>query len=154
MSDQATPTPSFTIEKLYLKDLSVEVPRAPECFLEQQTPAVQVEMGTAAKRLDEVHYEVVLTLTVKAEVEGRPLFLVEVTYGGVFQLRHIPEQEVEPLLFVACPNILYPYAREIVSDASTRSGFQPVILAPVNFEALYIQQRAQAEQAPTVTTPQ
>jgi len=154
MSDQSTPTPSFTIEKLYLKDLSVEVPRAPECFLEQQAPAVQVEMGTSAKRLDEVHYEVALTLTVKAEVEGRPLFLVEVTYGGVFQLRHIPEQDTEPLLFVACPNILYPYAREIVSDASTRAGFQPVILAPVHFEALYLQQRAQAEQAPAVTTPQ
>lgn len=153
MTDQA-PTPQFTIEKLYVKDLSVEVPRAPECFLEQQPPAIQVEMGTGAKRLDEVHYEVALTLTVKAHLEERPLFLIEVTYGGVFQLRHIPESDVEPLLFVACPNVLYPYAREVVSDAATRAGFQPVILAPVNFDALYLQQKQQAAQVPEVTTPQ
>ncbi|WP_217125492.1 protein-export chaperone SecB [Hydrogenophilus thiooxidans] len=146
--------PMFTIEKLYVKDLSVEVPRAPDCFLETQAPNIQVEMGTAARKLDAAHYEVALTLSVKASVEERAIFLIELTYGGVFQVRNVPESDVEPLLFVACPSILYPYAREVISDASTRAGFQPVLLAPVNFEALYLQQKQQAQQAPSTTTPQ
>jgi len=146
--------PHFSIEKLYVKDLSVEAPRAPECFLETQPPTIQVEMGTAARKLDEVHYEVALTVSVKAAVEERALFLIELTYGGIFQVRNVPESDVEPLLFVACPSILYPFAREVISDSSTRAGFQPVILAPVNFEALYMQQKQQAQQAPTSETPQ
>ncbi|MCX7946163.1 MAG: protein-export chaperone SecB [Hydrogenophilus sp.] len=154
MTTTSTPDPSssplFTIEKLYVKDLSVEAPRAPACFLERDPPRLSVEMGTSARPLEDAnYYEVLLSLTVKADVQERPLFLIELAYGGVFQIRNIPQDEFEPLLFVACPSILFPYAREVISDASVRAGFQPVILAPVNFEVLYLQQRQQAAQTET-----
>ncbi len=146
--------PVFSIEKLYVKDLSVEVPRAPECFLEQTAPTIKVELGTSARRLDDAHVEVVLNTTVTATVEDRPLFLIELAYGGVFQARNIGDSDIEPLLFIACPSILYPFAREVVADAATRAGFQPVLLAPVNFEALYLQQRQQAAMAEAPSEPQ
>ena len=91
-------------------------------------------------------YEVALTVTVNAKEGETALFLVEVVKAGIFQIRHVPEQDMEPILAVACPNILFPYARETVSDAITRAGFPPVILAPVNFEALYQQRLAEQQQ--------
>ena len=145
MSENAQPV--FSIEKLYVKDLSLEVPGAPQIFLEREAPQVNVQLRTEAQNIDEGVYEVVLTVTVSASIgEDRTLFLVEVAQGGIFQIRSVPEADLEPVMMIGCPNILFPYAREAVSDAVTRAGFQPVLLSPVNFETLYQSQRQQAVQ--------
>ncbi|AVZ78635.1 protein-export chaperone SecB [Zoogloeaceae bacteirum Par-f-2] len=148
MTENAQPV--FNIEKLYVKDLSLEVPHAPKIFLERETPQINVQLRTEGQGVDEGIFDVTLTVTVTATLgENKTVFLVEVQQAGIFQIRNIPEGELEPLLMIGCPNILFPYAREAVTDAVTRAGFQPVILAPVNFEALYQaqQQRAAADAA-------
>lgn len=142
MSDQ--PQPVFNIEKIYVKDLSLEIPHAPKIFLERDTPEVNIQLHSKGDRIDEGMYEVLLTITVTAKIKERTMFLIEVGQAGVFQIRHIPETELDPVLGIACPTILFPYLRESVSDIVTRAGFPPVILNPVNFEALY-QQGKQAE---------
>jgi len=130
--------PVFNIEKLYVKDLSLEVPNAPAVFLEQDTPTVGIELGTQAAQIGEGFYEVALTVTVTSKAgEEKTVYLVEVVQAGIFQIRNVPQEDIEPVLMIGCPNILFPYAREAVSDAITRAGFQPVLLAPVNFEGLY-----------------
>ncbi|MCE1185986.1 MAG: protein-export chaperone SecB [Zoogloea sp.] len=136
--------PVFSIEKLYVKDLSIEVPNAPQIYLERETPQVNVQLRTDSRPLDEGVFEVKLTVTVTAQLgEDKTVFLVEVAQGGIFQIRNVPTEELEPIMMIGCANILFPYAREVISDAITRAGFQPVILAPVNFEALYQQNRQQ-----------
>lgn len=141
--------PVFSIEKLYVKDMSLEVPGAPQIFLEREAPQVNVQLRTEGSNVDEGIYEITLTVTVTATIgEERTLFLVEVAQAGIFQIRNVPEEELEPVMMIGCPNILFPYAREAVSDAVTRAGFQPVLLSPVNFEALYQSQRQQQSEAP------
>lgn len=141
--------PVFSIEKLYVKDLSVEAPNTPEIFLENDTPNIELQLRTEGKGINEGLFEVALTVTVTAKIGEKSAFLVEVTQAGIFQLRNIPEESIEPLLAVACPNLLFPYAREVVSNATMRAGFTPVVLQPVNFEQLYMErQRQQAAQAP------
>ena len=142
MSDEQ---PVFSIEKIYVKDLSIEVPNAPQIFLERETPNIEVQIQSGAKGIGEGMFEVALTVTVNAKHEEKAFFLVEVVKAGIFQIRNVPEQDMEPILAVACPNILFPYARETISDAINRAGFPPVILTPVNFDALY-QQRTQAQE--------
>ncbi|MBT0960497.1 protein-export chaperone SecB [Denitromonas iodatirespirans] len=138
--------PVFTIEKLYIRDLSVEVPNAPTIFLDRETPQINVQLRTDSKGIDEGVYEVVLTVTVTAKIgEEKTVFLVEAAQAGIFQIRNVPESDVEPIMMIGCANILFPYAREAISDAVTRAGFQPVLLAPVNFEAIY-QARQQEQQ--------
>ncbi len=144
MSDEQ---PVFSIEKIYVKDLSIEVPNAPQIFLERETPGIEVQIQNAAKAIGEGMFEVALTVTVNAKQEEKAFFLVEVVKAGIFQIRNVPEQDMEPILAVACPNILFPYARETISDAINRAGFPPVILAPVNFEALYQQRLMEQQQA-------
>ncbi len=139
--------PVFNIEKIYVKDLSLEIPHAPRIFLERQTPEVNIQLHTKGERIDEGMYEVLLTITVTAKTKDKTMFLVEVQQAGVFQIRHVPEADMDPVLGIACPNILFPYLRETVSDIVTRAGFHAVILNPVNFEALYLQKKQQAEQA-------
>ncbi len=144
MSEQAQPI--FNIEKLYVKDLSLEVPHAPKIFLERDNPQINVQLRTEANTVDEGIYEVALTVSATAKLpDDRTLFMVEVVQAGIFQIRNVPQQELEPVMMIGCPNILFPYAREAVSDAVTRAGFQPVLLAPVNFEALYHAQKQQAQ---------
>ncbi|MCE1244698.1 protein-export chaperone SecB [Oryzomicrobium sp.] len=146
MSEQAQA--AFTIEKIYVKDLSVEVPGAPEVFLEEEAPQVEIQLQSEGRGLGNSFYDVTLTVTVTAKRGDKGAFLVEVAQAGIFRIEGVPEEQVEPLLAVACPNILFPYAREVMSDATTRAGFAPVILAPVNFEALYMSRlQEQAEQA-------
>jgi len=138
--------PVFGIEKLYVKDLSVEVPNAPAIFLEREAPQVEVLLNTQGANLGDGAYEVVLTVTVTAKLGEKTVFLVEVGQAGIFRIVNVPEEQVEPLIAVACPNLLFPYAREAVSDATTRAGFAPIVLQPVNFEAMYmdrLQQEAQ-----------
>lgn len=139
--------PSFAIEKLYVKDLSLEVPNAPAIFLDRDTPEVAIQLQTAVQRLGDDAYEVLLTVTVTAKVGEKNVFLIEVGQGGIFRVKNVPEENLDALLSIACPNILFPYVREIVSDAATRAGFSPVILQPVNFEALYASRQQQAEAA-------
>lgn len=142
--------PVFGIEKLYVKDLSVEVPNAPEIYLEQQQPQIEIQLSTSGRNVDEGVFEVLLTVTVTAKIGDKTVFLVEVGQGGVFRIQNIPQEQVEPLIAVACPNILFPYAREAVSDLVTRAGFQPIVLQPVNFEAMYMQRLQEQEAgAPT-----
>lgn len=149
MNEQDSSAPVFTIEKIYVKDLSVEVPNAPHCFLERDQAQVQLQMQTGGEAVGEGLFNVVLTVTVTAKIGEKTQFLVEVAQAGIFQIRNVPDEELEPIIAVACPNILFPYARETVSDAITRAGFPPVLLAPVNFEAIYRQrlEQQQAQQA-------
>ena len=151
MSETAQPV--FSIEKVYVKDLSLELPNAPQIFLEREQPAVEVGLQSEANGLGDGIFEVVLTVTVTAKVGEKTQFLVEAAQAGIFQIRNVPDEEVEPVVAIACPNILFPYARETVSDIITRAGFQPVLLAPVNFEALYRHRQEQQAQHPTGELP-
>ena len=143
--------PVFGIEKLYVKDLSVEVPNAPEIYLEREAPQVEIQLNTAGRGVGEGVFEVVLTVTVTAKLAEKTVF--EVGQAGIFRIMNVGEDQIEPLVAVACPNILFPYARETVSDAITRAGFSPIVLQPVNFESMYMA-RMQEQQAPAAETLQ
>ena len=154
MSDQAqqgqqdqNSAPVFSIEKIYVKDLSLELPNAPQVFLQSETPQLDVQINNEATMLAEGMFEVVVTVTVTARGADKTLFLVEAAQAGIFSIRGMPEAEIQPLLAIACPNILYPYVRETVSDLVVRGGFPPVLLAPVSFEALYMQRQQQIADA-------
>lgn len=144
---QTNAQPVFNIEKLYVKDLSLEVPNAPAIFLERDNPQIDLQLHTQAASVEEGVYDVVVTVTVTAKLPAKDkvLFLIEAKQAGIFQIRNVPAQEMETVLAVACPNILYPYLREVVSDVAIRAGFAPVLLNPINFEALYLQQKQQAQ---------
>lgn len=150
MSEQPA-QPVFTIEKLFVKDLSLEVPNAPKIYLERETPKVDIQLNNSSATIDEGFYEVQITVTVTAKLGDKTVFLVEASQGGVFQIRNLPEGELDAVLGITCPNILYPYARELISDAVVRAGFPPVLLSPVNFEAIF-QARQQQAQAPAGAT--
>jgi preprotein translocase subunit SecB len=146
MSD-AQNQPVFSIEKLYVKDISLEIPNAPQVFLEREAPQVDIQLHHESTNVDEGVFQTVLTVTVTAKVKEKTLFLAEVGQAGIFVIRNIPAADLDPILGIACPNILYPYVREVVSDVVSRAGFPPVVLTPVNFEGLYqSQKQAQAEQ--------
>ena len=140
MSEELQPV--FSVERLYVKDLSLEVPHAPQIFLEQGEPEVDMLVSTGNTKLEDGFYSVDVTVTVTAKLnEERTMFLNEVTQSGIFRLENIPEEDVQLLLGVACPNILFPYAREAISNSVPRAGFPPVLLAPINFEAIYEEQQ-------------
>lgn len=141
------PQPGFGIEKLYVKDLSLEIPNAPQIFTEREVPQVGIEISNSASKLDEGVYEVVLTITVTSKLADKTVFLIEVAQAGIFQVQNVPEENLEIIFSITCPNILFPYAREVVSDVSVRAGFPSVVLSPINFEALYAQQKQQQAQA-------
>jgi preprotein translocase subunit SecB len=146
---QQTQAPAtFQIEKVYVKDLSLEIPNAPKVFLEQAQPQLEVRIDTAADGFAEGYYEVTVSATVTARLGERTLFLVEAEQAGIFAVRNVPAQELEPLLGIACPTVIFPYLRETISDLVVRGGFPPVLLAPLSFEALYLQrQQSQIEVA-------
>lgn len=139
--------PLFNIEKLYVKDLSLEIPNAPAIFLERENPQVDLQLHTQATVVEDGVFEVVVTVTVTAKLpeKDKVLFLIEAKQAGIFQVRNIPAEEMESVLAVVCPNILYPYLREVVSDVAVRGGFAPVLLNPINFESIYQQQKQQAQ---------
>jgi preprotein translocase subunit SecB len=139
--------PSFAIEKLYIKDASVEIPNAPQIFTDRTQPQVNVELGNSATKLDDGIFEASIKVTVTAKIGDKVAFLVEVTQAGIFGIRNVPEDNLEMIIGVTCPNILFPYVREAVSDLVTRAGFAPVLLNPINFEALFMQQKEQAANA-------
>lgn len=133
-----TTDPVFSIEKIYVRDLSVEVPNAPQIFLEQETPQVEIQLSHATNTLGEGAYEVVLTITLTSKLADKTVFLVEVGQAGVFRLLNIPADQMEAALGVACPNVLFPYAREVISDVVSRAGFPPLVMQPINFEAIFM----------------
>jgi preprotein translocase subunit SecB len=136
---------TFQIEKVYVKDVSLEIPNAPSVFLEQTQPQLEVRIDTASEAFADGYYEVTVSATVTARAGERTLFLVEASQAGIFAVRNVPAQELEPLLGIACPTVIFPYLRETISDLVVRGGFPPVLLAPLSFEALYLQ-RMQAQQ--------
>lgn len=147
---QANTQPIFNIEKLYVKDLSLEVPGAPEIFLERENPQIDLQLHTQAAAIQDGVFDVTVTVTVTAKLaeKDKVLFLIEAKQAGIFQIRNLPAEDMETVLAVACPNILYPYLREVVSDVAVRGGFAPVLLNPINFEVLFQQQKqAQAAEA-------
>ena len=137
--------PVFQIQRIYLKDLSLEQPNSPQILLEQAQPQVEISLNLGAEPVAEAIYEVVVTATVTTKVKDKVLFLVEAKQAGIFEIRNIPDDQLQPIVGIACPGIIYPYLRAIVSDVCTRAGFPPVTLAEVNFQAMYEAQRAQAE---------
>ena len=134
----------FNIEKIYVKDLSLEISDAPLVFLESEAPKVDMQMHIDDKNIKESMHEVVLTVTITAKTKDKTLFLIEVQQAGVFQIINIEEAEMLPILNIVCPNVIFPYMRETISDIVTRAGFPPVILSPVNFEALYNESKQKA----------
>jgi preprotein translocase subunit SecB len=142
MSDAAqNNAPVFSIEKVYVKDLSLEIPNAPQVFLEREAPQVDIQLHHNSSGVEDGVYQTTLTVTVTAKIKDKTLFLVEAAQAGIFVVRNLPQQDLEAVLGIACPNILFPYVREVISDVVTRAGFPPVVLAPVNFEAIYQQQQ-------------
>ncbi|MGD9787302.1 MAG: protein-export chaperone SecB [Sulfuricellaceae bacterium] len=140
--------PVFSIEKIYTKDLSLEIPNAPQIFLEREAPAVDVQLHNESRQVDEGIFETVITVTVTAKLQDKTMFLVEAAQAGIFIIRNVPQEHLGPVLGITCPNIIFPYAREVISDVVSRAGFPPVMLSPVNFEALYAQQEQAAGQQP------
>lgn len=149
MADTPQPTdnqPVFAIEKIYVKDLSLEIPNAPSIFLERENPAIDLQMHCEANPIGDDVYQASITVTVTAKLKEKVMFLVEACQAGIFRIKNVPGDEIKAVLGIGCPNILFPYLRETVSDVVTRAGFPPVMLNPVNFEALYHQQQQAQEQ--------
>ncbi len=144
-----TSTPLFQIQRIYLKDLSLEQPNSPQVLLEQGQPQVEINLAHGGTSVGEAMHEVTVTATVTTKINDKTLFLVEAKYGGIFELRNIPAEQERQILGIACPGIVYPYLRAIVSDVCTRAGFPPVVLAEVNFQAMFEAQQAQAAQVGT-----
>ncbi|MDP1871116.1 MAG: protein-export chaperone SecB [Gallionella sp.] len=152
MTDAENTQPVFNMDKIYVKDLSLEIPHAPQIFLERDNPQIEVQLHTSAEGVDDGVFEVNVTATVTAKVGEKVMFLIEAKQAGIFTLRNLPEVEMEPVLAVMCPNILFPYLREVVSDVAVRAGFAPVMLNPINFDVLYQQQKQQQAEAAAATT--
>lgn len=139
---------TFTIDKIYVKDLSLENPGAPQSFMTQESPQIEVGLRTKAEQVQPNMYECVLTVTLTARTGDKTLFLVEASQAGVFTIAGVPAEHLQPVLAIHCPTVLFPYVRETLADAVGRAGFPPVHLAPINFETLFQQQLAQAQGAP------
>jgi preprotein translocase subunit SecB len=136
MTDE-TQQPVFQIQRIYLKDLSLEQPNSPAIFLEQDMPAIDVAVSVDQDVLAEGVYESSVTVTVTAKIKDKTAYLIEGKQAGIFHVRNIPEGQLEPLLGIGCPNILYPYLRANIADAITRAGFPPLHLTEINFEAFF-----------------
>ena len=147
ISDTDSKAPAFSIQRIYLKDLSLEQPNAPEIFLVVAEPQVQVEVDIAVNRISDELFEVALSSTLTARVEGKVLFLVEANQAGIFEFRNIPAEQIDPMLGITCPTILYPYLRSNMADVISRAGFQPIHLNEINFHGMYEHRLMQAQQA-------
>jgi len=148
---QANTQPVFNMEKIYVKDLSLEVPHAPQIFLDRESPQIDIQLLPQSSSIEDGIFEVVITATVTSKIGEKVMFLVEIKQAGIFQLRNLPSEDMETILAVMCPNILFPYLREAVSSLTVRAGFPPVLLNPINFDTLYQQQKQQQVQADAAT---
>ena len=151
MSDQNTQElrATFNIQRIYLKDMSLEQPNSPAIFLEQDGPNIEVQIDVGNQKLADDIYEATVTVTITAKIGDKIAFLVEGKQGGIFEVRNVPEEQIEPLLGIACPNIIYPYLRANIADMVTRGGFPPIHLTEINFEVFYQQRKQVLAQAPT-----
>ena len=143
----------FSLDKIYIKDISLEIPNAPKIFLNREQTNIELNMSFNSTELDTGVYQTILHAVVNAKIGVEQMFLIEIDQAGIFQMHNIPSGQLPLLQNIECPNILFPYLRELVSDLTTRAGFLPVVLAPVNFAYLY-QQKQQTEanaQAPSNT---
>jgi preprotein translocase subunit SecB len=145
-AEQAAPV--FQIQRVYLKDLSLEQPNSPAILLETEQPQVDIQLGVDAQPVAEGVFEVAVTATVTTKIQDKTVFLVEAKQAGIFEVRHLPQDQMGPILGIACPQIVYPYLRASVADVITRAGFPPVHLAEINFQAMYEAQLAQAQAQP------
>ncbi|MBI5438503.1 MAG: protein-export chaperone SecB [Nitrosomonadales bacterium] len=143
--------PVFNIEKIYVKDISLEIPHAPQIFLERENPQIDVQLSTQTATIEADVYEVVITNTVTAKIGEKVMFLIEAKQAGIFRLSNLSKEDMEPVLAVMCPNILFPYLRELVSTTAVRAGFAPVLLNPVNFDMLYQQHKQEQAQVAATT---
>jgi len=153
-ADSEMRTGHISIQKVYVKDLSFETPNAPEIFTDEWKPSVDIHLANSANSIGNDIHEVVLTITITVRFEDKTAYLVEVHQAGLFNISGFPEQHLATMLATVCPNILFPFAREAVSDVVTRGGFPQMLLSPVNFEQLYaqeLQRRRQAESEGSVT---
>ena len=144
MADQQA-EPVFQIQRVYLKEASLEQPNSPAILLEQEQPAVDIQLGVEAGQVGEGIYEVSLTATVTTKIKDKTVFLVEAKQAGIFEIRNLPPEQMNPVMGIACPQIVYPYLRATVADLVTRGGFPPVHLAEINFQAMYDQQQAELQ---------
>ena len=154
MSDQ---TPVFNIQRVYLKEVSLEQPNSPAILLEQEQPAVDIQLGVEAAPVADGIFEVSVTATVHTKINDKTVFLVEAKQAGIFEVRNVPEDQMGQIMGIACPQIVYPYLRGNVADLIQRGGFPPVHLSEINFQAMYEQQQlaqAQATAEPAGTLPQ
>jgi preprotein translocase subunit SecB len=146
MADQQA-DPVFQIQRVYLKEASLEQPNSPAILLEQEQPSVDIQLAVEAQPAAEGVFEVCVTATVTTKVKDKTVFLVEAKQAGIFEIRNLPPEQMGPIMGIACPQIVYPYLRATVADLVTRAGFPPVHLAEINFQAMYEQQQAQQEAA-------
>lgn len=151
MADQ---NPVFQIQRVYLKEASLEQPNSPAILLEQETPSVDIQLAVGAAPVAEGVYEVAVTATVQTKIQDKTVFLVEAKQAGIFEIRNLPEDQMGPIMGIACPQIVYPYLRGNVADLIQRAGFPPVHLAEINFQAMYEQQQVETAGAPSGTLPQ
>ena len=143
-----TQDPVFHIQRVYLKEASLEQPNSPAILLEQEQPTVDIQLGIEAGQVADGVFEVCVTATVTTKIADRTVFLVECKQGGIFEIRNIPEDQMGAIMGIACPQIVYPYLRSSVADIITRGGFPPVHLSEINFQAMFEQQQAQDAQKP------
>jgi len=149
-----TDTPVFQIQRIYLKEASLEQPNSPAILLEQEQPTVDIQLGVDAQPVADGVYEVRVTATVTTKIKDKTVFLVECKQAGIFEIRNLPEDQMGPIMGIACPQIVYPYLRGNVADVIQRAGFPPVHLAEINFQAMYEQQQAgqDSAEAPRIIT--
>lgn len=146
MSDTPNNEPVFLLQRIYLKDLSLEQPNSPQILVEQAQPQVDINLAMTAEPVAEGVFEICVTATVTTKVQDKVLFLVEAKQAGIFEIRNIPDDQMGPIVGVVCPQMVYPYLRAIVSDICTRAGFPPILLTEVNFQAMYEAQQQAALQ--------
>jgi preprotein translocase subunit SecB len=150
MADQ---DPTFQIQRIYLKEASLEQPNSPAILLEQEQPSVDIQLGVESNPVADGVYEICVTATVQTKIKDKTVFLVEAKQAGIFEIRNLPDDQMGPIMGIACPQIVYPYLRGNVADLIQRAGFPPVHLAEINFQAMFEQQQAQAaEDAPRIVT--
>ncbi|KIQ31557.1 protein-export protein SecB [Variovorax paradoxus] len=154
MADQQAQDPVFQIQRVYLKDLSLEQPNSPAILLEQEQPTVDIQLGVDAQPVAEGIFEITVSATVQTKIQDKTVFLVEAKQAGIFEIRNLPEDQMGAILGIACPQIVYPYLRGNVADVIQRGGFPPVHLAEINFQAMYEQQQANAAGQPAPTLAQ
>ena len=149
----ASNDPVFNIQRVYLKEASLEQPNSPAILLEQEQPSVDIQLGVEAQQAAEGMFEVAVTATVTTKIKDKTVFLVEVKQAGIFEIRNLPQDQMQAVMGIACPQIVYPYLRGNVADVITRAGFPPVHLAEINFQAMYEQQQAEQQQASGDASP-